>query len=123
MRRQFVRIPFQTGAVLTCKGKSHEATLIDISLTGALLYCEAGEESLGECLLAIPLSGEVILNLRAEVQHCSHGQLGCRFTGMSATTFSHLVRLLELNMGDGGRIERELLSLAQQPRLESAAAH
>jgi hypothetical protein len=123
MRRQFVRIPFQTGAVLTWQNQSHAATLVDISLTGALVHCPAGGRSTGDCLLAVPLSGEVILSFRAEVMHCNYGQLGCRFTGMSAATFSHLVRLLELNVEDEGQIERELRTLARQPRLESAAAH
>jgi hypothetical protein len=123
MRRQFVRIPFQTGAVLTCNNQSHEATLVDISLTGALVNCPTAGEPLGDCLLAIPLSGEVILSFRAEVLHCNRGQLGCHFTGMSPATFSHLVRLLELNAGEEGQVERELQNLARQPRLESAAAH
>jgi hypothetical protein len=123
MRRQYVRIPFQTGAVLTCQDRNHAATLIDISLTGALVHCPAAAEALGDCRLAIPLSGEVVLSFRAEALHCSHGQLGCRFTGMSPATFSHLVRLLELNAEEEGLIERELQNLARQPRLESAAAH
>jgi hypothetical protein len=123
LRRQFVRIPFQTGAVLTFQGKSHEATLIDLSLTGALVHCQTVDAPLGDCRLAFPLSAEVLLSFRVEVLHGSHGQLGCRFTGMSPATFSHLVRLLELNSGDGGQIERELQNLARQPHLTSAAAH
>jgi hypothetical protein len=123
MRRQNVRIPFQTGAILTCLGQHHEATLIDISLTGAYLCCPTAGELSGECRLTIPLSGEVVLGFRAELLHGIHGQVGCHFTGMSPTTFSHLVRLLELNVGDEGQIERELQNLARQPRLESAAAH
>lgn len=123
MRRRFVRIPFQTRAVLTWQDRNHEATLIDISLTGALVHCPTAAASPGECLLAIPLSTEVVLSFRAEIMHGYHGQLGCRFTGMSPATFSHLVRLLELNAGDEGQIERELRNLARQPHLESAAAH
>jgi hypothetical protein len=123
MRRQFVRIPFETGAVLVYQNVNIEATLIDISLTGALVHCQRADEIRGDCILAIPLSTHVMLSFHAQVQHCSHDRLGCRFVGMSPATFSHLVRLLELNTFEEGRIERELQSLARQPRLESAAAH
>jgi hypothetical protein len=121
MRRHFVRIPFQSSVFLTCGDQSHDATLIDISMAGALLHCQNVQPGQGDCRLTIPLSSDVVLNFRVEVLHCSGGQLGCRFTGMSPATFAHLLRLLELNVGDGGQIERELQVLARQPRPAPAA--
>jgi crotonobetainyl-CoA:carnitine CoA-transferase CaiB-like acyl-CoA transferase len=121
MRRHFVRIPFQSSVFLICRDKTHDATLVDISMTGALLHCQNVQAVQGDCRLTIPLSSDVVLSFRAEVLHCSDGQLGCRFTGMSPATFAHLLRLLELNVGDGGQIERELQVLARQSRPAPAA--
>lgn len=114
-RRHFGRIPFGTTTFLEIDDRSITGTLLDISLKGALISLETPIKSDEgrPCRLTVPLSEEVVLNFNAEVVHCQPDRTGIKFTMLDSDTFSHLVRLLELNSGDAEEVEKELRFLAQ----------
>jgi hypothetical protein len=114
----FGRIPFGAEVFLEREVVSRRAELRDISLQGAKVKCETPLPWTpgALCRLLIPLGEEVSLRFEAEVVHCHEGLVGMKFVRMEPETFSHLLRLLELNTGDAGRVEEELRLLARMSR-------
>jgi hypothetical protein len=114
--RMFGRIPFGTEVYLERQGGSRSAELQDISLQGARVGCEPPLPwTPGTfCRLLIPLGEKVRLRFEAEVVHSHEGLAGLKFDRMDPETFSHLVRLLELNTGDAERVEEELRGLVRR---------
>jgi hypothetical protein len=121
--RMFDRIPFGTEVFLEVGGTTASAALVDISLQGARVRCDTlpGWDSGASCRLLIPLGEEVLLRFEAEVVHPHEDQMGMKFVRTDPDTFSHLVRLLELNTGDAEKVEEELRILVGLGRDSSPA--
>jgi hypothetical protein len=109
--RLFQRISFVAKAEVEISGARHEATLVDISLKGALVNFvtpflpERGQQ----CSLTIHLNqSELELHCTGVTVH-SHDQLtGIKFTMIDIDTMIHLRRLVELNSADPERVLSEL---------------
>jgi len=113
-KRRFSRIPFAMDATVTGDGPPCRATVLDISLNGALVECPAGGspplESRG--ILTLPLDGDgfqIVMNFT--VTHCDGGRLGLRCDSIDVDSITHLKRLVALNLGDPEAVHRELASL------------
>lgn len=112
--RRFSRIPFVARARLHGRGLDWQSELIDISLKGALVTQPPGATlRIGEPL-RLDLSvddGAVTIGMDTEVAHCGGGRVGlhCRYIDLQSAT--HLRRLVELNLGDPARLDRELHAL------------
>jgi hypothetical protein len=120
-RRQFSRINFQgICSLFFDKKREHhdfEASLLDISLNGALicitpLIIDLEEEQV-KLHLALPGSG-IELILDGFVCHQQEKLIGVQFTKMSVDTIAHLKRLIELNLGDTESMRREFAQLIEQ---------
>lgn len=119
-RRRFSRLRFQGAACLQIGAAEYPCEVIDLSLRGALLRVElAPLPALGTpCLLELELGAAVTVRMAGEVAHLAAHGLGivCRETDLDSLT--HLRRLLTLNLGDAGLVDRELSALLTPPPAE-----
>jgi hypothetical protein len=95
-------------------GTSCEATLVDISLHGALvtLPYELHPETGLPCRLTIHLNeSDMKLPFTGEVIHSHDNLTGIKFTSINIDSMIHLRRLLELNSADPDQVRSELNSL------------
>ena len=114
-RRRFVRVPIDGSARLLCSDREWAATLIDVSLKGALISRpENWPGKAADCDLELLLGAneEVIITMHGVVAHSEADHLGFRCDHIGLESISHLKRLLELNLGDERLLERELFELA-----------
>jgi len=111
-RRRYSRVAFPTAAYLQPEAASRcEATLLDLSLRGALLApaTDPGLMVGASCRIGFALPGSTIeLDFEAEVVRVDAGGVGVRFTAVDLETMTHLRALLEYNTGDPERVREEL---------------
>ena len=115
-RRIFTRVPFEVDARLCNARMAIDTPLLDLSLKGAMLQRPtefAGE--IGErFMLDVPLGdGAVVIHLEVSLVHLEGATMGFRCELIDLASISHLRRLLELNLGDGELLERELGELVR----------
>lgn len=112
-QRQFSRIPFDAGVTLQQEQQHWGATLLDLSLHGALIEIETLFESATGTpyQLLVHLQDGPDIRMDVEVAHREETQLGLRCTHIDVESITHLRRLVELNLGDPDLLERELSAL------------
>ena len=114
-RRQNARIAFHCPAGLSLNGKKYPASVLDLSLKGALIELDSPAEvptdSLGHLEVSLaPQAAEQII-MQCRVAHVQGLRAGLLCTGIDIDSVTHLRRLVELNLGDTTLLERELASL------------
>jgi hypothetical protein len=117
-KRHFSRVRFPYPAALETTSGRLGCEVLDLSLKGALVGLAAGS-ALGPgepCSLEIRLDTESVIRMQAEVAHGRVGRAGLRWTTIDLNSICHLRRLLELNLGDGDRVHRELGALGGRPK-------
>lgn len=119
-RRKFSRIHFQSACSLNFSNSVAEpnltASLVDISLDGALLTINPETSSLAgeQVKMQLNLDGsDVVLLLNGTVCHQQQELLGIQFTKIDIETMAHLKRLIELNSGDSENMHREFAQLIE----------
>ena len=114
-RRHFSRILFEAPAYLIHGGQRDAVKLLDNSLKGALVQLRSGTEGPSPgaaCRLEVPLTpGETEVTMEVQVAHRQEESLGLRCLRLDLDSASHLRRLVELNLGDEGMLQRELAAL------------
>ena len=120
-RRKFSRVEFQgICSLIFDKAQEHhdfEASLIDISLNGALVSITPLVVDLEEELVQLHLKlegSDVELSLNGFVCHQQEKLLGIQYTKIDIDTVTHLKRLIELNLGDHESMNREFSELIEQ---------
>lgn len=115
-RRGFWRAVFHSPVRVTTHGEQVFAQLQDISLKGALLEVGKGWQGKpgDECQLFLDLGMGTAITLWAKVQHVEGRHVGLLCTSIDLDSITHLRRLVELNSGDPGLLERELGSLVRE---------
>ena len=110
-RRSFSRVDFQHGITLeSASGQVYEGAFNDISLRGMLFHCD-GQPGKGEVLSGTLLIGDVAVRLQGRVVHVHpDGHVALQFQELDLESFSHLRRLVAMNMGDADLIDREFFS-------------
>ncbi len=120
-KRNFHRVPFGTEVQLRVNGRRMTGGLRNISLKGALVHfpkpMRLNRDRIYE--LSIFLNPGVILTFNAEAVYFSGKDIGLQCAPRNPDTFSHLVRLLELNAENSEQIEKELRNLIGIGRKES----
>ena len=110
-KRKFHRVPFQCQSQIKCGDRTYAAELLDISMKGALMLVrDFPQWEMGHiCHLDIKLVGsDIHLQFEAELAHHEDSHYGFIFLSEEIDTFTHLRRLLELNLGDSQIIDHEL---------------
>lgn len=115
-RRRYSRLPFPTTSALTVgtSGRTYQTEVIDLSLKGALVERpEALDAQVGEAtVLTVELpDSSVRITLKGTLAHVSREHLGLHCLSIDVDSITHLRRLMELNLGDPGLLERELFEL------------
>ena len=117
-RRQYSRIGFRAPAQLVFADRTIGASIIDLSLKGAMIRLPMNEtiESLASGTLCVQL-GKVgdeegsEIRMEVRVAHVSAGDAGLLCLAIDLDSVTHLRRLVELNLGDPELLERELSAL------------
>lgn len=110
-KRKFQRVPFQCHSQIKLASRTCPAELLDISMKGALfLIRDLCAVEMGQtCLLDIRLvNSDIHLQFEARLVHREGEHFGFVFISEDIDTFTHLRRLLELNLGDSELVDREL---------------
>jgi hypothetical protein len=115
-RRRFSRIPFDATAHLNShKGELHlNCHVIDISLVGVLITTPEGwlgdisDQYTIDLLLD---DGQLVIKMDTEVAHIADNTIGFQCKHIDLDSISHLIRLVELNLGDEALLHRELAAL------------
>lgn len=122
-RRQFWRAHFRSPVLLTLHGQVTEAELQDISLKGALVAAPAGWTGKpgDRCQLRLSLGADVKINMSATVAHLDASRVGLHCDNIDLDSVTHLRRLVELNAGAPGLLDRELSALLHEADQRPAA--
>ena len=115
-RRQFWRAHFHSPVKLVLHGQVTEADLYDISLKGALIKAAADwpGKSGDRCQLRLNLGAEAAISMSAIVMHVAGRRVGLECENIDLDSVTHLRRLVELNSGDPGLLDRELAALVHE---------
>ncbi|MCP4750288.1 MAG: PilZ domain-containing protein [Proteobacteria bacterium] len=113
-RRVFSRVDFNAEVFISIGDHRYKAELMDISLKGALVLFEnssiirKGEN----CLFELNLDqNSLVLKIEAILMYVQEDHLGLKFNNIDLESMIHLRRLVELNVGDPDRIQKELFFL------------
>lgn len=109
-RRRFTRINFDAECEVHYSGGAIVMQLIDISLRGVLLqfHHPLPLDIGGEAEINIYLANDVLIRMKTQLNYAEPPNYGFFVTEIDLDSMSHLRRLLELNLGDEGLLEREL---------------
>ncbi len=111
-QRNFRRINFATEADILIDDIPRRCKLVDLALQGALFTTEKKlPVAVGKhyrLKISLPAT-DLTLEFNAELIHHRGHFYGFIFVSEDATTMGHLRRLLELNFGDSGEVDREFL--------------
>ncbi|HUH66027.1 MAG TPA: PilZ domain-containing protein [Syntrophales bacterium] len=111
-RRRRTRIAAEIGVEMLLGGKPIKLTSVNISLVGMLCSNHPLFQINDPCTVIITLSEEAQISIDARIVRIDKKEAGIAFMSMDEESFFHLKRLVEHNMGDAQRVERELRSPA-----------
>ncbi len=115
-RRYFWRAAFHSAARLVTPDGEFQAEVLDISLRGALLRTPqvwTGQRGI-KCQLFLSLNADTHIDMWCTTMHVDGDRVGLRCDNIDLDSITHLRRLVELNVGDHGILERDLASLIQE---------
>lgn len=114
-RRHFWRATFHSPVRLIDAHGTAEAQLVDLSLKGALVEVPEGwPVKAGEhCQVHLELAADVAINMWTTVTHMDGRRVGLRCDRIDLDSITHLRRLVELNSGESGLLDRELSELVR----------
>lgn len=115
-RRQFWRAHFHSPVQLVLHGQVTEADLYDISLKGALVKVPENwsGKSGDHCQLRLNLAANAVISMSATITHVAGRRVGFRCDSIDLDSVTHLRRLVELNAGAPGLLDRELAALIHE---------
>jgi hypothetical protein len=116
-RRHFIRVQFDTPALLTSGHGVQSVQVLDLSLKGALLLASAPDQLASgmPCQLTVQLADHNHIAMSAEVAHTEGRHVGLRCRAIDLDSVTHLRRLIELQLGDPALLERDLAELGAAP--------
>ena len=113
-RRHFHRIATDKPVSLRDGDMQHSGTVLDISLQGLLLESNGSwNPTIGTRVRAGVRLGEEMpeISMDGEIAHIDGKRVGLRCVGIDLESASMLRRMVELNLGDGKLLERDLSQL------------
>ncbi|MCW9077838.1 MAG: PilZ domain-containing protein [Gammaproteobacteria bacterium] len=113
-RRRFHRIATDKPVRLRDGDMQHSGTVLDISLQGLLLESNGSwKPTIGTRVRAGVRLGEEMpeISMDGEIAHIDGKRVGLRCVGIDLESASMLRRMVELNLGDGELLERDLSQL------------
>nr|WP_111977346.1 PilZ domain-containing protein [Algibacillus agarilyticus] len=115
-RRRFNRIVFSTTAKLHLADEVWDVELVDLSLKGALVKTitpsDFDPHHIYHMEFKLPDTDFTIL-MSVNIAHQEDGYLGLLCHHIDIDSVTHLKRMIELNLGDGEMLNRELAHLSK----------
>jgi hypothetical protein len=110
-KRQFNRINFDAAATLYDANNEWLSTLIDISLKGALVVkpdnWNPGQNEHFRLLIQLN-NCDAEIRMNVELSHTQEKRLGFKCDQIDLDSITVLRRLIELNLGEQGLLDREI---------------
>ncbi len=115
-RRRFQRIAFDAATELVQGEQRWDVELHDLSLKGLLIKAPEGWSGDPErpFFASISLAADTLVQMEVLQARSDNQQLGFVCVHIDLDSISHLRRLVELNLGDGSLLERELAALGEE---------
>ncbi len=115
-RRRFQRIAFDAATELVQGEQRWDVELYDLSLKGLLIKAPEGWSGDPErpFFASISLAADTLVQMEVLQARSDNQQLGFVCVHIDLDSISHLRRLVELNLGDGSLLERELAALGEE---------
>ena len=116
-RRHLPRFPFHSRGSLLIGALDRPVTIMDISLSGALLliYPMPDFRICNECKLTVFYSGGTpFLNIDGRVAHLHDHLIGIEFANVSNATEKSLRHLVDLNLGMHQLLDRDIPALLRK---------
>jgi hypothetical protein len=116
-KRRFHRILYNADAILTVASNHLACKVVDLSLKGCLVEFDqpwSGDLDLMYSL-TIQLSAVDSITMQLAITHVDGNRIGLKCEAIDIDSISNLRRLVELNLGDSGLLERELSALSDYP--------
>jgi c-di-GMP-binding flagellar brake protein YcgR len=116
-RRQFSRVNFNTEARLYVQGHEFSVEVLDISLKGALIRTEKAVDITAGSNAVLQLRLDemgTLIRMEGPIAHSQRGDFGIYCREIDLDSITHLRRLVELNLGDEGLLEREFSHLVAE---------
>ena len=109
-RRLNERVPFIADVFLSRDSNQWQCEIQDISLKGMLIAVPEGiePEINGDFTVCLKLSDDADIKMTARLIHCQNSSWGMAWQNIELEGFTHLRRLLELNINDPDRLSREI---------------
>ncbi|MBV2134886.1 PilZ domain-containing protein [Pseudomonas sp. MAP12] len=114
-RRRFQRIPFEAEVLLLQGQRRWQVRLHDLSLKGLLVSRPNDWDALADAPVhaCLELAPGVEVSMLVAIAHQRDDVLGFHCCEIDLDSLTHLRRLIELNQGNSGLLERELGALMQ----------
>lgn len=111
--RQFARFTLEGDVRLYSSSQMWQTEVLDLSLRGALLRKPADfSGKRGQSFrIEIRLAATTVISMAVELARSFEDSIGFKTGRMDFDSFSHLKRLIELNLGDSDSLKRELSQL------------
>lgn len=109
-RRKRSRVRGNYECTLEIRGREWPCVTKDLSMKGAMLSMEPLPPLREPCVLRIPLSDEVGLQLEGHIVRVGGDEVAMDFSGMDEATYAHLLTLVSLRTGNADSVEHEELS-------------
>ena len=115
-RRRYQRFRFNSVVRVQQGDGFRDCALLDVSFRGFLASCPAGWAPAAGDRLRVEwhLAALIKLELDAEVMHAAADRIGCTWEARDAQSFTHLKRLVEMNLADPRLVARELAQLKSE---------
>jgi hypothetical protein len=112
-RRLYQRVPFDADVMIDKGESSWVCHLIDISLKGMLVIFPDGVPvHMGDVFhMEFRLGVDAAIKMHVKVVHMQDAVIGLEWNDIDLDSFTHLRRLLELNLSDPNEVHRELSEL------------
>lgn len=114
-KRAFKRINFAAETSVRQGGHVWQVELLDLSLNG-LLVVEPAQwkiDPTAPLAVTVLLADGVEIDMMVRWRHTNNQRVGFECEHIDIDSISHLRRLVELNLGDSGLLERELAALGE----------
>lgn len=115
-RRQFTRILFSIKAELEVEDHIYPVSIHDISLNGALVTSANLTQDLTRKLgvLSFQFDDDDKVTMHVAIVHTHGNDLGLMVHAIDIDSISQLRRMVELNLGDGEQLNKELSQLSRE---------
>ena len=107
-KRKRTRVPVHFDVSIKLGGKIIEVQIVNISLTGILCTSNRLFRQNAACQVMISLRDDITITIDSKILRVGEKETAISFVAMDENSFVHLKQVVEYNVGDADRIEKEL---------------